>query len=56
MHKVEQVIQELRLTHVINTKVGGEFLRGISGGERRRVSIAVQLITNPSNPYILSYC
>lgn len=42
------MIQELRLTHVIDTKVGGEFVRGISGGERRRVSIGIQLLTNPS--------
>ncbi|KAI9803300.1 MAG: hypothetical protein M1825_002091 [Sarcosagium campestre] len=28
------------LTHTLNTKVGNDFIRGISGGERKRVSIA----------------
>ncbi|KAH7409048.1 AtrD, ABC-transporter [Cadophora sp. MPI-SDFR-AT-0126] len=28
------------LTHTFNTKVGNDFVRGISGGERKRVSIA----------------
>jgi ATP-binding cassette subfamily G (WHITE) protein 2 (PDR) len=30
----------LGLTHTMNTKVGNEFIRGVSGGERKRVSIA----------------
>ena len=28
------------LTHTFNTKVGNDFVRGVSGGERKRVSIA----------------
>lgn len=28
------------LSHTINTKVGNDFVRGVSGGERKRVSIA----------------
>ncbi|KAL7268765.1 Multidrug resistance protein [Rhizina undulata] len=28
------------LTHTLNTKVGNDFVRGVSGGERKRVSIA----------------
>lgn len=28
------------LTHVANTKVGNDFIRGVSGGERKRVSIS----------------
>jgi len=28
------------LSHTINTKVGDDFIRGVSGGERKRVSIA----------------
>lgn len=28
------------LTHTMDTKVGNEFVRGVSGGERKRISIA----------------
>lgn len=28
------------ITHTINTKVGNDFIRGVSGGERKRVTIA----------------
>lgn len=28
------------ISHTINTKVGNEFERGVSGGERKRVTIA----------------
>ncbi|XP_048360780.1 ATP-binding cassette sub-family G member 8 [Sphaerodactylus townsendi] len=45
--RVEEVIAELRLRQCANTKVGNEYIRGVSGGERRRVSIGVQLLWNP---------
>jgi hypothetical protein len=28
------------ITHTANTKVGNDFVRGVSGGERKRVTIA----------------
>ncbi|XP_032881411.1 ATP-binding cassette sub-family G member 8 [Amblyraja radiata] len=45
--RIEDVIAELRLRQCANTKVGNNFTRGVSGGERRRVSIGVQLLWNP---------
>lgn len=33
------------LSHTFNTKVGSEFVRGISGGERKRVSIAEMFLS-----------
>ncbi|KAG8443621.1 hypothetical protein GDO86_008969 [Hymenochirus boettgeri] len=45
--RVEDVIAELRLRQCANTKVGNTYTRGVSGGERRRVSIGVQLLWNP---------
>ncbi|ESO86759.1 hypothetical protein LOTGIDRAFT_128491 [Lottia gigantea] len=46
--KVDEVLTELGLSHVSNTRVGGANIRGISGGERRRVSIGIQLLMDPS--------
>ncbi|KAL7877559.1 hypothetical protein SRHO_G00042020 [Serrasalmus rhombeus] len=45
--RVNDVIAELRLRQCANTRVGNDYIRGVSGGERRRVSIAVQLLWNP---------
>ncbi|KAK0487784.1 P-loop containing nucleoside triphosphate hydrolase protein [Armillaria novae-zelandiae] len=46
---VEEIILELGLKECANTLVGDGFRRkGCSGGERRRVSLGVQLLGNPS--------
>lgn len=45
--QVDDVIAELQLRQCANTCVGNACLRGVSGGERRRVSIGVQLLWNP---------
>jgi len=31
-----------------NTRIGGPLVKGVSGGERKRTSIGVELITDPS--------
>ncbi|ORY08523.1 ABC-2 type transporter-domain-containing protein, partial [Clohesyomyces aquaticus] len=36
------------IEHTMNTKVGNEFVRGVSGGEKKRVSIAEAMITKAS--------
>ncbi|XP_072512853.1 broad substrate specificity ATP-binding cassette transporter ABCG2b [Salminus brasiliensis] len=46
--KVTNIIQELGLEDCAHTKIGTEFLRGVSGGERKRCSIGMELITSPS--------
>lgn len=38
----------LWIEHTLDTKVGNEHIRGVSGGERKRVSIAEALITRAS--------
>ncbi|KAA0040753.1 ABC transporter G family member 5 [Cucumis melo var. makuwa] len=45
--KVTSLIDELGLTHVAHSRVGDDRVRGISGGERRRVSIGVEVIHDP---------
>jgi ATP-binding cassette subfamily G (WHITE) protein 2 len=46
--KVDKLIKDLKLGKCQNTKIGGALVKGVSGGERKRTSIAVELITNPS--------
>ncbi|ESO86758.1 hypothetical protein LOTGIDRAFT_128295 [Lottia gigantea] len=47
-HKqVDKVIQDLGLKSVADSLIGATINRGISGGERRRVTIAVQLLQDP---------
>ncbi|KAF8981030.1 hypothetical protein BGZ46_003324 [Entomortierella lignicola] len=48
LSRVESVMQELNLTHIKDTKVGGTVIRGISGGEKRRVTIGIELLSSPS--------
>ncbi|CAK9175072.1 unnamed protein product [Ilex paraguariensis] len=45
--KVKLLIQELGLSHVAQARVGDDRVRGISGGERRRVSIGVEVVHDP---------
>jgi ATP-binding cassette subfamily G (WHITE) protein 5 (sterolin 1) len=46
--QVEMVMAELSLSHVADRMIGNYYLGGISSGERRRVSIAAQLLQDPS--------
>ena len=45
--RAEEVLAQLGLRHCADTLVGSEFIKGISGGEKRRVSIAIQILTDP---------
>ncbi|KAI8908416.1 hypothetical protein EDD86DRAFT_17287 [Gorgonomyces haynaldii] len=47
LDRVEGVIAALGLSNVRNTFIGSATQRGISGGERKRVSIGIELVTNP---------
>ncbi|KAI8942075.1 hypothetical protein NX059_000174 [Plenodomus lindquistii] len=44
----EFLLKSLGITHTKDTKVGNEFIRGVSGGERKRVSILECLATRGS--------
>ncbi|KAJ1832653.1 hypothetical protein LPJ73_007978, partial [Coemansia sp. RSA 2703] len=39
LERVELIMRQLRLSHVRDTSIGGYGARGVSGGERKRVSI-----------------
>lgn len=45
--RVYQVLEELRILEIKDRVIGNDFERGISGGEKRRVSIACELVTSP---------
>ncbi|KAL3651024.1 ABC transporter G member 14 [Castilleja foliolosa] len=45
---VDNVIVELGLTRCRNSMIGGPLFRGVSGGERKRVSIGQEMLINPS--------
>ena len=45
--RVEETLRKLGLLHCQDVSIGGSHQRGISGGEKRRVSIAIELILNP---------
>ncbi|XP_054634709.1 broad substrate specificity ATP-binding cassette transporter ABCG2b isoform X4 [Dunckerocampus dactyliophorus] len=46
--RVLAIIDDLGLADCADTKIGTEFLRGVSGGERKRCSIGMELIPSPS--------
>ncbi|KAJ2393460.1 hypothetical protein GGI05_002420, partial [Coemansia sp. RSA 2603] len=45
--RVNTVIRQLRLEAARNTRIGDAATRGVSGGERKRVSIGTELLTDP---------
>jgi ABC-type multidrug transport system ATPase subunit len=44
----ETVIDVLGMSHVQDSKIGDEETRGISGGQRKRVNIAMEMVGKPS--------
>lgn len=42
------LLQSMAIEHTVGTKVGNEYVRGVSGGERKRVSIIETLATRGS--------
>ncbi|CAL3969714.1 unnamed protein product [Diplocarpon coronariae] len=49
---VEDVILELGLKECADTRIGNHQHKGCSGGEKRRTSIGVQLLSNPSVMFV----
>ncbi|CAH9126780.1 unnamed protein product [Cuscuta epithymum] len=46
--RVEMIIKDLGLERCRQTRVGGGFVKGISGGERKRTSIGYEILVDPS--------
>ena len=45
--RAEGVLEALGLSHVADSLVGDEATRGVSGGERKRLNIALELVADP---------
>jgi ABC-type multidrug transport system ATPase subunit len=46
--RVSEVVDLLGLSNVVDSRIGDDEKRGLSGGERRRLSIGLELIARPS--------
>lgn len=56
-HSVKIVMAVLGLSHAYNTKVGNDFIQGVSGGERKRVSISEMMLSgSPLCAWDNRYC
>ncbi|MCJ1308910.1 hypothetical protein MMC25_002565 [Agyrium rufum] len=45
-HMRDVIMAVFGISHTLNTRVGNDFVRGVSGGERKRVSIAEAALSN----------
>jgi ABC-type multidrug transport system ATPase subunit len=48
LDRVAQTIDLVSLSKCRSTRIGGAFTRGVSGGERKRTSVATEMLGNPS--------
>lgn len=46
--RVSNIIEQLGLIQCADTRMGTEFQRGVSGGERKRTCIAMEMVLSPS--------
>jgi ABC-type multidrug transport system ATPase subunit len=46
--RAEEIIKMLGLEDCADNLVGGPLLKGISGGEKRRLSLAVEMLNDPA--------
>ena len=42
-----RMLEELGLAHCADTLIGGGLLKGISGGEKKRTSVGVEIVVKP---------
>jgi ABC-type multidrug transport system ATPase subunit len=50
--RIERLIQQLGLVEQTGTIVGDLFLKGLSGGQKRRLSIALEALSEPGNFFL----
>ncbi|CAG9327735.1 unnamed protein product [Blepharisma stoltei] len=47
-NRVNKILDDLRLDNIADNVIGSVVKKGVSGGERRRICIGIELITEPS--------
>jgi ABC-type multidrug transport system ATPase subunit len=50
--KIDTLLGQLGLTDQKDTIVGDIFLKGLSGGQKRRLSVALEALTDPQNLFL----
>jgi ATP-binding cassette subfamily G (WHITE) protein 2 len=50
--RVNSLLKELGLEEVADSKIGTKMVRGVSGGEKKRTSIAMELVASPAVLYL----
>lgn len=50
--KIDGLLAQLGLTEQKGTNVGDIFLKGLSGGQKRRLSVALEALTDPQNLFL----
>jgi ABC-type multidrug transport system ATPase subunit len=46
--KITTLLEDLKLTNCADTVIGNAIRKGISGGEKKRVSIGIEILSNPN--------
>lgn len=49
---IDAILSEVGLSAQKNTPVGGMFKRGLSGGQKRRLSVALEALSSPLNLFL----
>ena len=50
--EIDELLKSLGLFEQANTIVGDIFLKGLSGGQKRRLSVALEALTTPKNIFL----
>ena len=50
--KIDSLVSQLGLAEQENTIVGDLFIKGLSGGQKRRLSICLEALTDPCNFFL----
>ncbi len=50
--KIDETLSDLGLSYQQNVRVGDVFLSGLSGGQKRRLGIALEALSSPQNFFL----